>query len=102
MNLLTAKKKLSECHLTSADTTDFFEAAGSKYLLQRAMEELKKLDAEFAGANKTQVEKRTRRIIQLMTMLRVKEDGTVQKESNSPRRTRSKNPLGTGAVPAGA
>lgn len=99
MNLAAIKKSLSECHIKSTDDLKFFEDAGTQYLACRAREELVKLDKELSGGNKSRVDDRTRRIIQLLLMIRVKSNGTVQKASNGTRRTRSKNPGGTGNVP---
>lgn len=99
MNKLQLKKSLSDCHIKNTDDLTFYEDSGTKYLLQRAKEEIVKLDKELAkDVQQQDTQMITKRIIQLILMVRVKTDETLRKEGNSSRRARSKNTGSLGVV----
>lgn len=78
LNLTKLRTSLNKCHITQKETLSFYEDCGSDYLITRAKEELELLNKEVSRGKTTGVELSTIRIVQLLTLLRVKIDGTLK------------------------
>lgn len=82
MNLATVKKKLSECHVVAGVTLDLFKDVNSNYLIERTLEELKKIKYYHKIGQLTDMDDCAVSVIQLMAMFRVKlieeQNGTIQ------------------------
>jgi hypothetical protein len=78
MNLVNTKKSLSECHIPAGPMFDFYKDVNKEYLLDRASEELNNLYYENNLQRRVEAAKK---IIQLLTIYRVKTNETIQAES---------------------